>query len=480
MYTLISTGTSTTTSTCTTPSIDTLRANIAGEVLTADEPGFVEACTSWNVRFVHAPAVVVIAADVGDIAEAVRYAHATASAVTVQATGHGASRTASDGVLIVTSRLTDVTIDTATLTAHVAAGAKWGAVLAPAQEHGLAPLLGSTTDVGAIGYTLGGGMGWLGRRYGLAADSVRSFDVVLADGSEVRASEAENAELFWALRGGGGAFGVITGMTIELYPVTTVYAGNLLYPIEMAGEVIRRYRDWVRDGLDERFTSSVSIMNFPPMEEVPEPIRGKSFVIIRGCWVGDLFGGQALVDQWRKWRTPALDMFGPIPFTMADTISNDPVDPLPAVVTTEWFDTLSDEAIDVLVDAGTPRPGVPPMLLFAELRHAGGAIRRNAAGRPNARGRSGELLLEMVALAFGPEHEAMVEEFITTVRGALAPYVTGAAYLNFLEGEEKHERGRAAYSPTALARMAAVKHAVDPADAFRNALALPVVDPAAN
>lgn len=459
--------------------VDDLRAAVAGDVLCPHEPGFVEACTAWNVLYVHAPAVVVIAADVGDVVAAVRYAHTVGAPVTVQATGHGASRVAADGVLIVTSQLTEVTIDTATLTAHVAAGAKWGAVLAPAQEHGLAPLLGSTTDVGAVGYTLGGGMGWLGRLHGLAADSVRSFDVVLADGSEARASEAENPELFWALRGGGGAFAVVTGMTIELYAVSTVYAGNLLYPVEMAGEVIRRYRDWIR-GMDERLTSSVSIMNFPPMEEVPEPIRGKSFVIVRGCWTGDLFGGQALIDQWRAWRTPALDLFGPMPFTMADTISNDPVDPLPAVVTTEWFDTLPDEAIDVLVAAGTPRDGVPPMLLFAEVRHAGGAIRRNAAGRPNARGRSGELLLEMVGLAFGPEHREAVEEFVSTVRGALAPYVTGAAYLNFMEGEEKHSRGREAYSQIALARMAAVKHAVDPENALRNALALAPVDPVNN
>ena len=242
-----------------TSSIEALRDAVAGEVITPDEPGFVEACTAWNVRFVHTPAAVVIAADVGDIALAVRYAHAAGCAVTVQATGHGPSRLAADGVLIVTSRLTEVTVDTATLTARVACGAKWGAVLAPAQEHGLAPLLGSTTDVGAIGYTLGGGMGWLGRRYGLAADSVRSFDVVLADGSEVRASDAENPDLFWALRGGGGSFGVITSMTIELYPVSTVYAGNLLYPVEMAGEVIRRFRDWSRD-IDEQLTSSVVIM----------------------------------------------------------------------------------------------------------------------------------------------------------------------------------------------------------------------------
>ncbi len=221
-------------------------------------------------------------------------------------------------------------------------------------------------------------------------------------------------------------------------------------------------------------------MNFPPMDIVPEPLRGQSFVIVRGCWSGDLTEGQALIDGWRNWRTPAIDMFGAMPFSMADTISNDPVDPMPAMVTTEWFDALPDEAIDILVAAGAPRPGQPPMLLVTEVRHAGGAIRRNAAGVANARGRSGELLLEMVGIVFGPEHGAALDDYLGTVRGALAPFVTGAAYHNFLEGEEKHERGMAAFSAAAVARLAAVKHAVDPDDALRNALAIPVVDPAAN
>ena len=395
----------------------------------------------------------------------------------MQATGHGFSRPATDGVLLVTSRLTDVQIDRRTLTARVACGAKWGAVLGAAQEHGLAPLLGSTTDVGAVGYTLGGGMGWLGRRYGLASDSARSFDIVLADGREVRASAFENDELFWALRGGGGCFGVVTSMTIELYPVGTVYAGNLLYPIEMAAEVIGRYRDWVV-GMDDQLTSSVAIMNFPPLDEVPEPLRGRSFVIVRGCWCGDLVAGEALIDEWRSWHTPTIDMFGAMPFTMADTISSDPVDPMPAMVTTEWFDTLPDEAIDVLVAAGTPRDCQPPLLTGLELRHAGGAIRAKAARVANCRGRSGEFLLQMVGIVFGPEQGDALAAYVATVREALAPMVSGAAYHNFLEGEEKHSRSVTAFTDGDLARLRAVKAAVDGDNRIRNALSIEPADAA--
>ena len=318
-------------------------------------------------------------------------------------------------------------------------------------------------------------MGWLGRRYGLASDSVRSFDIVLADGSEVRASALENEELFWALRGGGGCFGVVTSMTIELYPVGTVYAGNLLYPVEMAAEVIARYRDWVAE-MDEQLTSSVLIMNFPPIDEVPEPLRGQSFVIVRGCWCGDLAEGEALIDEWRSWRAPTFDMFGAMPFAMADTISNDPVDPIPAMVTTEWFDTLPDDAIDVLVLAGAPRDEQPPMLTGVELRHAGGAIRAKAARVANCRSRSGEFLLQMVGIVFGPEHGDALAAYLATVREALAPMVSGAAYLNFLEGEEKYTRSVTSFTDGDLARLRAVKDAVDRDNRLRNAVRIEPTD----
>lgn len=443
-----------------------LRTRTTGAVLTATDSGYDAARAAWNVVVQQRPAVIVVPESDADIVAAVRFARAAGLRVAIQATGHGVARPADDAVLIVTAKLDAVTIDPAARTARISAGAKWGAVLAPAQEHGLAPLLGSTTDVGAVGYTLGGGIGWLARRYGLASDSVRSFDLVAPDGSLVHTSADQRPELFWALKGGGGGtLGVVTAMEIELYPVRTVYAGNLLYPADMAREVMTRWREWAAGASDE-LTSSVVLMNFPPFEEVPEPIRGKSFVIVRGCWSGDLAEGEALVDQWRSWRAPVLDMFGPMPFSAADAISNDPVDPMPAMVTSEWFDTLPDEAIDILVKATVLEPGRQPSLVFSEIRHAGGAIRTNAAKAANDRGRSGEFLLEMVGFVPHPHAGLALEAHLRHTRLALAPFVTGATYLNFTEGREKQERSAAAYSPEHLRRLQAVKTSVDPDDRF--------------
>ena len=443
-----------------------LRNRTTGAVLTPADDGYDSARAAWNIAIQQRPAVIVIPESVDDVVAAVRFARASGLRVAIQATGHGVGRPADDAVLIVTARLDEVIIDPAARTARVSAGAKWGAVLAPAQEHGLAPLLGSTTDVGAVGYTLGGGMGWLARRYGLASDSVRSFDLVTPDGTRVHTSADERPELFWALKGGGGGtLGVITTMEIDLYPVRTVYAGNLLYPAEMAREVMTRWSEWTR-GVSDELTSSVVLMNVPPFEEVPEPIRGKSFVIVRGCWSGDLAEGEALIDEWRTWKAPALDMFGPMPFSAADTISNDPVDPMPAMVTTEWFDELAEEAIDVLVKATVPEPGRQPMLVFSEIRHAGGAVRANASKAANDRGRSGELLLEMVGFVPNPHAGLALEAHLRYTRLALAPYVTGAAYLNFMEGREKQERTETAFSAEHLSRVQAVKAAVDPDDRF--------------
>jgi hypothetical protein len=446
--------------------VDELRGRITGAVVTPDEPGYDAARAAWNLTVQQRPAVIVVAGAVADVAEAVRFARSRSLRVAIQATGHGVARPADGALLIVTARLDQVTVDPERRTAYVSAGAKWGAVLAPAQEHGLAPLLGSSSDVGAIGYTLGGGMGWLARRYGMGADSVLAFDLVTPDGIEVRATADEQPELFWALKGGGGGtLGVVTGMEIELYPVSTVYAGNLLYPVEMASEVFARWRDWVATVGDE-LTSGVSVMNFPPLEIVPEPLRGRSFTIVRGCWCGDLAEGEALIDQWRTWRAPVMDLFGPMPFAANDTISNDPVDPVPAVVTTEWFDTLADEAIALIVKAATPKPGQPPMVLLAELRHAGGAVRANASSSAIDSGRSGELLLELVSMAPDPHIEMAVDGYFRELRRQLAPFVTGAAYLNFLEGKEKQERTPAAYSPGHLQRLQAVKATLDADDRF--------------
>jgi FAD/FMN-containing dehydrogenase len=464
---------STTTNTGHPDLLEELRAAVAGDVFLPGDSGYDTAVAGFNLLVVQRPRLVVVAAGTDDVTAAVRFAGALGLEIAVQATGHGAARAAGENTLLInTSRLTAVRIDAEAATAEIGAGALWGHVLEPAQAHGLAPLLGSTTAVGAIGYTLGGGFGWLARKHGLATDSVLSFDLVTPDGRELITSAEENPELFWALKGGGGgSLGVVTRMRIRLYPVREVYAGNLLYPAELAGEILRRWRDWA-PGTSTELTSAVTLMNFPPIPMVPEPLRGRSFVMIRGCFAGDLAEGERVMSFWRDWQPPVMDMFGPMPFAAADMISQDPRDPVPAIVSSEWFDRLDDEAIEVIVAAALPAPGQPPLIMMTELRNAGGAIRAGASAAANDRGRSGEFLLEMVSSPPSPHLVPVIHEHITATRRQLAPHVNGASYLNFLEGEEKQERTAAAFSPGHRERLATVKRALDPDNRFSHGFAL--------
>ena len=447
-----------------------LRDRVAGDVLTPDHDDYAATCQGFNLANVHRPALVVSATSTADVAAAVTFARTHGRSVAVQATGHGAVRPADGAVLVETSRMTGVRVDAGRRTAWISAGCQWAQVIEEAQQHGLAPLSGSSPLVGAVGYTLGGGMGWLARPYGLAVDRVRRFEVVTADGAVVQASATEHADLFWALRGAGaGNLGIVTGMEMELVEVTEVYAGNLLYPASMAAEVIARWHDWLAE-VPDTLTSAVTLMNFPPFEEVPEPLRGQSFVIVRGCHVGDRQEAEQLLDHWRAWREPALDMFGPLPVSQMATISNDPVDPMPAMATGAWLDRLDTAAIDALV-TGTYPSGGPPALIFAEIRHAGGAIARppadSAVGNRDAR-----LSLEMVGLVPTAEAAAGLAAHTTALKAALGECRTGGVYLNFVEGEEKRRAVVAGTGAEAAARLACVKAQVDPDDLFDRGLDL--------
>ena len=433
--------------------------------------GYDEARQAWNLSFEQRPALIVVAANAVDIAEAVLFARDAGLGVAVQATGHGLARPADEGLLIVTSQMTGVEVDAASQTAWIEAGAKWGLVLEATQPHGLAPLLGSSPDVGAVGYTLGGGIGWLARKYGLAADSVLSFEVVTAAGELVRASQDENPDLFWGLRGGGGSLGVVTGMEIRLYPVTTVYGGSLIYPASLAKEILTRYRDWIASAPDE-LTSSIAMMNFPPIPQIPEFLRGQSVVMVRGCYVGPMERGAALVDAWRAWRTPMADNFGEMPFSQVAAISNDPVDPSAGLSTSVWLGELSDEAIDTLVQYGV----TPSGLTLSEIRHVGGAVSQGDE-RLNVYGnRESLLVLQMVAMTPTPEIWQAQEQYTSQFKQALEPFLTGRVYINFLEGKEKQERTRDAYSPEAFRRLTEIKAKYDPENRFRYSFAIPAAN----
>ncbi|MEE4024638.1 FAD-binding protein [Gordonia sp. PKS22-38] len=449
-----------------------LADRIAGDVLGPGDHGYDEARTGFNLLADHRPAVIAVPANSHDVIEVVRFAADEGLRVAIQATGHGPGSAADGALLINTSKMTDVSVDPAARTATVAAGAKWAPVLAQAQAHGLAPLLGSTTDVGVVGYTLGGGFGWLGRKYGLSSDAVRSFDIVTPDGNPLRVSATSHPDIFWALRGGGsGSLGVITDVVIDLFPVSTVYAGNLFYSAEDAPEVLRRFAEWA-PRQSEDLTSAVTVMNFPPLDIVPEPFRGKTFTLVRGCWSGDVADGARVIDEWRQWKTPEVDLWAEMPFAAADAISMDPTDPLPAMVTTEWLDELPDAAIDIVVDRVRPKPGTLPLVLFAEIRHAGGAVARGAATSPNDRGREGTFLLELASMVPDPHVGLAVESALRLTRKALEPYVTGAAYLNFVEFDEKTARSATSFSEDNHRRLVAIKAALDPENRFCHGVAL--------
>jgi hypothetical protein len=433
--------------------LETLRSQVLGAVFAPGDDGYDEAGRAWNLSVRQHPAVMVRAAGAPNVAAAVDFARRQELGVAVQATGHGVIRPADDCLQIVTSQMTDVTVDAAAATAWVGAGAQWGAVLTKAHAAGLAPLLGSSPGVGATGYTLGGGLGWLARKYGLSADSVRRFEVVAADGRLLTASADQHPDLFWALRGGGGGFAIVTGMEIQLHPVTAVFGGNLVYPAALAPQV-----------LPEEFTAAFALMNLPPLDFVPEPLRGQSVVMVRGCHCGPVEQGRALLQPWLDWQAPIVDLFQVMPFTEIAAVSQDPIDPFPAVVTGAWLRDLSDDVIATLIEFGVAKVGPPP-LISSEVRYIAGALNRIDADATAFSNRGARFVLDLVGLAPSPEALALGQQYGRRFKEALQPHLDGV-YPNFVEGDEARAAAALAFSPEHRRRLAAVKATYDPGRLF--------------
>ncbi len=449
--------------TTTTDLAQRLQQQVSGDVLSPQDTNYDQTRRGWNFAVDQSPALILIATNAQDVQAAVRFARAEGMGVGVQLTGHGMQQPADGNLLIVTSRMTGVRINPQTRTARVEAGVLWKQVVAKATEHGLAPLLGSAPHVGVVGYTLGGGIGWLARKYGLAADSVRSIDVVTADGVLRHASPAQNSDLFWGIRGGGGGFGVVTAMEFSLYPVTSLYGGGLMYPGELAREALRFYREWIKT-LPDELTSSITLAKFPNVPQLPEAMRGKKLVIMRAAYAGDAAAGQALIQPWLSWHAPIGNAFRETPFAEVGTISNDPVNPTPSEHSNELLDELSDGAIDVIVRFMTDDQSP---LMFTELRHAGGAIARVHAEANAIGNRDALLYMQMSGLALTPEMRTAVETGIQRYKDALQPYLRGNVYLNFLAGEEARRRAKDGYLPQTYERLVALKAKYDPQNLFR-------------
>lgn len=442
---------------------EALRGLCGGGVHLPGDAGYDGARMPWNVAVDQRPAAVAVPRDVADVVDVVRGAAAAGLRVAPQGSGHGAAALAERGlddvVLVRTARLASVSVDPATRTARVEGGALWQDVVDAVAPYGLAALHGSSPDVAVIGYSLGGGLGWYGRKLGLATNSLTAVELVTADGSLVRADTEHHADLFWALRGGGGSFGVVTAVEFRLYPIADVVAGMLLWDRERAPEVVRAWASWSAQAPDE-VTTSMRVMSFPPLPELPDFLRGRQVVVVDGAVLADDATAAALLAPLRA-LGPELDTFTRVPSASLTRLHMDPEGPTPAVAGATVLDSLPEEAVTALLaEVG---PGSTSSLLSAELRQLGGALGRSDPRSGVLARVDGAYAGFFVAVAPTPETAARGRLDAQRLVDALEPWSSGRSFLNFTE---QRTDTSTAYEVAAWERLCAVRAQVDPDGLF--------------
>jgi len=381
----------------------------------------------------------------------------------VKTTGHQIVGQAHGAVVIATRRMNDVAIDAVGRTARVGAGAIWSEVVEKAAKAGLAPLNGSNPTVGVAGYTLGGGLSpTLGRSHGYAADHVRSLDVVTADG-ELRHVDAESEpELFWALRGGKGNFGVVAALEFDLFPVPRLYGGGIYFPGERMADVLRAWTAW-HLSTPETMVTSIAVMRMPVMPEVPSFLRGKFLVSVRIAYNGTTADGERMVEPLRAVAPAVLDTVAEMPYTAVASIHNEPTEPLPYYERGIMLREFPKEAQDKLVELAGPDSGTT--MWIAELRALGGAWDREPAV-PNAVATRG-LPYVLLGVEVGPlSEEQRLKESVAALLEGMEPWQGDRRLVNDLAPEEAADAA-AIYGPERYERLAAVKKAYDPDNMFR-------------
>jgi hypothetical protein len=443
-------------------SIDDLRALVAGPVLIGTDERAAGETATFNLAVTHRPSVVVGATSAEDVAAAVAWAARQGLPVAVQGVGHGAVAPVHDAVFVSTARMDRVEVDPARGVARVEAGARWSDVIGAAAPHGLAAVTGSSSGVGVVGFTLGGGMGTLSRQYGFGADRVRSVDLVTADGALRHVDEHSDPELFWAVRGGKGSFGIVTGMEIDLVPVTDIYGGAVFYADSSARDVLHSFRTWAPT-LPERAGASIALLRLPESPMLPPMLSGRFVVQLRFSFTGGEAEGAELLAPMLDAGEVLIQGVAAMPYTAADSIHQDPTEPMPIWEKGSLLRDLGVNAVETLL--ALAGPDAPCPLAMVELRLMGGAIGRQPRVPNAVAGREGAFSLFALGV-LAPGIEEVVPKVGAAVVEALAPWSTGTALLNWLGAASPDEVARA-WTPAAYARLQAVKGRVDPGDQFR-------------
>jgi FAD/FMN-containing dehydrogenase len=446
--------------------VEQLGAGLRGSLLTPDSPGYNESRTIWNAMIDRRPALVARCTSAADVALAVRFAREHDLLLAVRGGGHNIAGNAvcDGGLLIDLSQMKAVRVDPDTRTARVEGGATLADFDREAQAFGLATPLGVNSTTGVAGLTLGGGFGWLSRSLGLTIDNLLSAEVVTATGEVVRASGDDNADLFWAIRGGGGNFGVVTSFEFRLHPIgPEVLSGLIVHPLDAAREVLRFYRDFLPT-TPEEFVCWCVMRKAPPLPFLPPEWHGKEILALAVCYSGSsLVEGERVAAPLRGFGKPIADVIAPHPFTGWQTI----LDPLLTPgFRNYWkshdFREVSDGLIDALIEHARKLPDPNTEIAFAQL---GGAVSRVPNDATAYGHRDGQFVLNVHGRWEDPAKDSACIDWARDLFKATAPFATGSVYVNFLTQEEG-DRVRAAYGRN-YDRLIKLKSKYDPSNLFR-------------
>ena len=445
--------------------VQELRDAVHGEIVTAADDGYADACRIWNgAHDGRTPALIVRCSDAADVIAAVGFARSNGLTIAVRGGGHSIAgfSTVDDGIVIDLSPMNNVRVDPAARRATVGGGAVWADVDQETQAHALATTGGLVSTTGVAGFTLGGGIGWTMRKFGLACDNLTAADVVTADGRLVHTSETENPDLLWGLRGGGGNFGIVTQFDFDLHPLgPMIYAGPIFYPADAARDLLLAFREWAGDAPDE-ITAVINLTTAPPLPVIPEEWHGKKVAALVAASTGPVDEGEALVRPIRGVAEPIADLLGPMPYQAIQTL----LDPLWQKGIHSYFKAtnlarLDDVLVDRLCEIHLAAPGPQCEL---HVHQMGGAVGRVADGATAFAERSMPFVLNAVTGWHDPGVGAAHREWARTAIAATSDASTGRAYVNFLGDADA---ARTSYGEETYARLAALKNDYDPTNVFR-------------
>ena len=443
---------------------DELRSRLSGVLYEPGSAGYDEACTLFNSMIERRPALVARCASPQDVIASLAFAADHGLEVAVRAGGHSVAGLSllDDGLVIDVRGMAGVEVDPARRIARVGAGATWSDVDRATQRHGLATTGGRVSSTGVAGLTLGGGSGWLERKHGLACDNLVAVELVTADGELVRASEDQHPDLFWALRGGGGNFGVATAFEFRLHPLESeVLAGIALWPADRGRELLALYRDVMSDA-PEGLSLAFVYLTGPPEKDIPAHLHGQPLVAVAGMYAGSLEEGEEAIREIRAFGPPEVDFFGPMAYADFQCMIDDPPG-LRNYWTAEHLTDLSADAIETIARRSEEMPTGASQLFLVSW---GGALARVSEADSPLAGRNARFVVHPFALWEDPADDERLIGWARAFREDLAGFATGAVYLNFI-GDEGESRVRSGYLPGSHERLASIKAEWDPENVFR-------------